>query len=68
MNATIKTKDRINNSTNGNPRYFVIAETTEGETLHGKTASDASFSYGNWREGQTCEIKYHYTATRSRKK
>jgi len=64
MKAIIKTKERINSSTNGNPRYFVIAETEEGETLHGNTASDACFCYGNWREGHTCEVKYHYTAKR----
>ena len=64
MKATIKTKERIKNSVNGNPRYFVIAETEEGEILHGNTASDASFCYGNWRTGQLCEIKYHYTAKR----
>jgi len=64
MKATIKTKERIKNSVNGNPRYFVIAEAENGETLHGNTASDAGFCYGNWHEGQLCEIEYHHTAKR----
>ena len=61
MQAIIKTKERIKSSTNGNPRYFVIVETIDGETLHGNTASDACFCYGDWKEGQTCEVKCHFT-------
>ena len=61
MQAIIKTKERIKSSTNGNPRFFVIIETIDGETLHGKTALNACFCYENWKEGQTCEVKYHFT-------
>jgi hypothetical protein len=62
----IDSKERANSSTNGNPSYFVEA-TIAGESgplfLSGKTATDASCGYGNWREGDSAEIWFHRTAT-----
>ena len=57
-------KERMNSSVNGNPRYQVEVTTASKYYplfLSGKTSSDAMFCYGNWREGDACEIWYHIT-------
>ena len=61
--ATLKTAERINNSTNGNPRYFVIIETDDGEILHGNTPSDVSYCYRNWDRSERITVEYHETKT-----
>ena len=60
----IDTKERINNSYMGNPRYEVIACIAGVDCpvwIAGKTATDAACGYGNWKEGDAVEIEYHRT-------
>jgi len=63
--AIIVWKERLNNSISGNPRYEVgiIIPSVEpyGESLYGKTASDASCNYGNWDVDAICDVSYHIT-------
>jgi len=46
----------------GNPSYWVSFETTDGETVHAYTATDAACGYGCTNfNGKDCAITYHYT-------
>ena len=54
---------RLPLSVNGNPAYWATFVDSEGNTLTGRTASDAMCAYGflNWQE-KTRTITYHITA------
>jgi hypothetical protein len=55
--------DRLNNSANGNPRYFVRFETLDGERIGGKTATDsmAGYSVRNWERFGRATVRAHVT-------
>jgi hypothetical protein len=55
--------DRLNNSANGNPRYFVGFETMHGEYIRGKTATDsmAGYSVRNWEQSGRATVNTHTT-------
>ena len=55
--------DRLNNSTNGNPRYLVGFETMHGEYIRGKTATDsmAGYSVRNWEQLGRATVRAHVT-------
>jgi hypothetical protein len=55
--------DRLNNSANGNPRYFVGFETMHGEYIRGKTATDsmAGHCVRNWEKLGRATVKTHTT-------
>ena len=61
--GTIDNYRRLNLSVNGNPAYWAIFVNDDGETLTGRTASDAMCAYGflNWQE-KPRTVTYHYTA------
>lgn len=54
---------RLPLSVNGNPAYWATFVDSEGNTLTGRTASDAMCAYGflNWQE-KPRTITYHITA------
>lgn len=56
--------DRLNCSVNGNPAFYGEFVNAAGETLKGRTASDAQCAYGflNWVDRER-EVTYHYTKT-----
>lgn len=58
--------DRINCSTNGNPRYQFLATSADGSTQRFKTASDVSCAYGcdikSLKTGVIMRVKSHQTA------
>ena len=55
---------RLNCSVYGNPAYYGWFENDAGETLSGKTASDAQCAYGFLNKEQNKrEITYHVTRT-----
>ena len=56
-------KNRENNSVNGNPRYYVVIQGADGNTIDGKTASDAMCAYGNWSVGDSVTVLWHETRT-----
>lgn len=62
-NFTIKELRRGNNSYYGNPPYYITAESENGETVTGKTASNAAIGYqlGYTYEGRTVSMCYHLT-------
>lgn len=55
---------RLNCSVYGNPAFYGEFTSETGETLKGRTASDAQCAYGflNWEE-RPREITYHITKT-----
>lgn len=59
----IKELRRGNNSYYGNPSYFITAENEHGETVTGRTASNAAIGYalGYTYEGRAVNMEYHYT-------
>lgn len=54
--------ERLNCSVYGNPRYFGVFRSESGETLAGKTASNAACAYGflNYQNA-TRKVTYHIT-------
>lgn len=62
-NFTIKTLERLNNSYYGNPAFRITAENEHGETVTGRTASNAAIGYalGYTYEGRAVNVEYHYT-------
>jgi len=60
----LKSYEHLNCSIYGNPAYYGEFENAAGETLKGRTASDASCAYGflNYRENPR-KITYHVTKT-----
>ena len=55
---------RKNNSYDGNPKYYVIFETMDGEEIAGITATNAAcgYSVSNYFSGKRlANIKYHIT-------
>jgi hypothetical protein len=55
---------RGNSSIYGNPSYYAEFETPNGETISGKTASNAACAYGisNYENGRRlATIEYHET-------
>ena len=64
---TIKVLDyeRLNNSYYGNPCYYLFMETTEGDFLRGKTATNSAAGYSDFSyfkyQGTHLKIKFHYT-------
>lgn len=60
---TIKALERLNNSYYGNPAYKITAENENGETITGRTASNATIGYqlGYTYEGRTVSMCYHTT-------
>ena len=61
--GTIDNYRRLPLSVNGNPAYWATFVNEEGETLTGRTASDAMCAYGflNWQE-KPRTVTYHITA------
>lgn len=61
--GTISEYRRLKLSVNGNPAYWATFVNDEGETLTGRTASDAMCAYGflNWSL-RPRTITYHITA------
>ena len=61
--GTISEYRRLKLSVNGNPAYWATFINNRGETLTGRTASDAMCAYGflNWQE-KPRTITYHITA------
>ena len=61
--GTIENYRRLPLSVNGNPAYWATFVNEEGETLTGRTASDAMCAYGflNWQE-KPRTVTYHITA------
>lgn len=61
---TIKKIERLNNSYYGNPKYYIIAKNEQGQTLVGKTATNAAIGYmlGYDSEGRKYLFDYHTTA------
>lgn len=66
INANLMVKEikRGNNSYYGNPSYFVTVENENGETVTGRTASNAAIGYflSYSHEGKKLNFDYHYTA------
>lgn len=62
---TIKALERLNNSYYGNPAYKITAENEHGETVTGRTASNAAIGYflSYSHEGKRLNFDYHYTAS-----
>ena len=62
--GTLTYYKRLNCSIYGNPAYYGEFENAAGETLKGRTASNASCAYGflNY-EDRPREITYHVTRT-----
>jgi hypothetical protein len=54
--------ESLNCSRNGNPRYYGVFTNESGETLAGKTATDAACAYGflNYQNAPR-EVTYHIT-------
>lgn len=60
-NARIINYKRINNSSNGNPRYFVILS-NDDESIEGNTQSDSACGYSLTNYiGKEVSAAYHYT-------
>lgn len=68
-NITIVCLERLHNSVNGNPKWYIFAEDENGETLMCETASDAACAYnlGYSSVGRKYAIEYHYTKKGARK-
>ena len=62
-NLKILKVERRNNSYYGNPSYQLITQTEDGETLIGKTATNATLGYEvSWTwEGEWKVLAYHFT-------
>lgn len=54
--------ESLNCSRYGNPRYYAVFTGANGETLSGKTATDAAFAYGflNNKNARR-KVTYHIT-------
>lgn len=54
--------ERLNNSCYGNPRYYGVFTNERGETLVGKTATNAACAYGflNYQNALR-KVTYHIT-------
>ena len=59
----LKNYERLNCSVNGNPAFYGEFENAAGETLKGRTSSDAACAYGflNYYKEFKREITYHFT-------
>ena len=54
--------EKMNNSINGNPKYFGVFENENGDTLKAITATDASCAYSFLNNpNETRTIEYHET-------
>ena len=62
--GTLIRYERMNNSVNGNPKYYGVFEATNGEILRGTTGTDSACGY-SFLNNQTAEkeIEYHETKT-----
>lgn len=62
--GTLISYERRNNSKNGNPKYYGVFKSENGEILRGTTATDASCGY-SFLNNRTAEktIEYHETKT-----
>lgn len=64
-NFKILALERLNNSYYGNPAFRITAENEHGETVIGRTASNAALGYalGYSHEGKTILLDYHTTTS-----
>lgn len=56
--------ERLNNSVNGNPKYWGVFENENGNKLIGKTGTDSACAYAFLNEREKIRIvEYHETRT-----
>lgn len=51
----------LKNTTLGNPRFYVVIDTDNGEVLRGNTASNNMFCYCMPNEGDKVSVVWHET-------
>lgn len=59
--GTVMLIKRMKNSITGNPRFYVIIGTDNGEVLRGNTASNNIYCYSMPNEGDKVDLSYHVT-------
>lgn len=64
--GTVLSVKTLKNTTQGNPRFYVVIDTDNGEVLRGTTASNNMFTYCMPNEGDKVKLIYHVTKAKGR--